>query len=111
MAVSCLPLQATAGGTNWELVYFRREYKKAGKDKWEQTQLERMKFLSNNKWNGKQYSLKTFTGYHRSAYIQLQEAAEHVNFQLPTEHSRVGYLINNIENPDPDLCAALQWYA
>ena len=79
----------------------------AGKDKWEQTQLERMKFLSNNKWNGKQYSLETFTGYHRSAYIQLQEAAEHVNFQLPTEHSRVGYLINNIENPDPDLRAAL----
>jgi hypothetical protein len=79
----------------------------AGKDKWEQTQLERTKFLTNTKWNGKSYSLEVFTGYHRSAYIQLQEAADHVNFQLPTEHSRVGYLINNIENPDPDLRAAI----
>ena len=79
----------------------------AGKDKWEQTQLDRMKFMTTTKWNGKSYSLEVFTGYHRSAYIQLQEAATHVNFQLPTQHSRVGYLINNIENPDPDLRAAI----
>jgi hypothetical protein len=79
----------------------------AGKDKWEQTQKERLNFLMTTKWNGKSYSLEVFTGYHRSAFIQLQEASAHVDFQLPTEQSRVGFLLDNIMNPDPDLCAVI----
>jgi hypothetical protein len=79
----------------------------AGKDKWEQLQLEKTRFLMNTKWNGKTYSLEKFTGLHRSFFVQLQEAALHVNFQLPTEFTRVGYLINNITNGDPDLRAAI----
>ena len=59
--------------------------------------------MMNTKWNGRTYSLEKFTGLHRSAYIQLEEASQHVNFQLPTEHTRVGYLIDNIQNSDPDL--------
>ena len=39
--------------------------------------------------------------------MQMQEAALHVAFQLPNEHSRVGYLIENIVNSDPDLRAAI----
>ena len=61
----------------------------------------------NTKWNGRQYSLEKFTGLHRSSYVMLEEASIHVNFQLPTEHSRVGYLLDNITNQDPDLRAAL----
>lgn len=79
----------------------------AGNDKWEQLQDARSKFLMNTKWNGKNYSLEKFTGMHRSSYVQLQEAATHVNFQLPTENTRVSYLINNINNSDPDLRAAI----
>ena len=79
----------------------------AGKDKWEKLQKDKMLFLINTKWNGKVYSLEKFTGLHRSSYIQLEEAAQHVHFQLPTEHSRVGYLIDNIQNTDPDLRAAI----
>ena len=79
----------------------------AGQDKWEQLQQDKVKFLMNTKWNGRNYSLDKFTGIHRSSFVQLQEAAEHVNFQLPTQHTRVGYLINNIENNDPDLRAAI----
>ena len=37
----------------------------------------------------------------------MQEAAEHITFQLPTEHTRIGYLINNIQNNDPDIRAAI----
>ena len=66
-----------------------------------------MKFLINNKWNGRQYGLDKFTNLHQTAYIQLNEAAIHVNFQLPNEHSRVDYLIDNITNTDPDLRAAI----
>ena len=78
-----------------------------GKDKWESLQKERMDFLMNTKWNGRVYSLDKFCGAHRSAYVQLQEASSHVPFQLPTEHTRVGYLIDNINNNDPDLRAAI----
>jgi hypothetical protein len=79
----------------------------AGSDKWEQLQKEKSKFLMNTKWNGRNYSLEKFTGMHRSSFVQLQEAALHVNFQLPTEHTRVGYLVDNINNVDPDLRAAI----
>ena len=79
----------------------------AGEDKWEQLQKDKHRFLMNTKWNGRNYSLEKFTGLHRSSFIQLQEAAAHVHFQLPTEHTRVGYLIDNIENSDPDLRAAI----
>ena len=79
----------------------------AGNDKWEQLHKDRSKFLMNTKWNGKNFSLEKFTGMHRSSFVQLEEASDHVNFQLPTEHTRVGYLIDNINNPDPDLRAAI----
>jgi hypothetical protein len=79
----------------------------AGNDKWEQLQQARSLFMMNTKWNGRNYSLEKFTGMHRSSYVQLQEASTHVHFQLPTEHTRVGYLLSNITNADPDLKAAL----
>ena len=62
----------------------------AGQDKWEQMQKDKMKFIMNTKWNGCIYSLEKFTRIHRTAYVQLEEASIHVNFQLPTEHTRVG---------------------
>jgi hypothetical protein len=79
----------------------------AGIDKWEQLHKDKSKFLINTKWNGRNFSLEKFTGMHRSAYVHLEEAANHVNFQLPTEHTRVGYLIDNLNNADPDLRAAI----
>ena len=37
----------------------------------------------------------------------MQQAALHVDFQLPTGHLRVSFLLDNITNNDPDLRAAL----
>ena len=79
----------------------------AGNDKWEAIEKEKSKFMLNTKWNGRQYGLDKFTNLHRSAYVALEEAAIHVDFQLPNEHTRVGYLLDNITNSDPDLRAAL----
>ena len=79
----------------------------AGQDKWERMQKDKFKFLMNTKWNGRSYGLEKFTGQHRSNFIALQECQLHVNFQLPTEHTRVGYLLDNIVSTDPDLRAAL----
>ena len=79
----------------------------AGQDKWEALVKDRMRFIMQTKWNGKTYSLEKFTGLHRSAYVSLESASEHVDFQLPSEHSRVGFILDNVTNSDPDLRAAL----
>lgn len=78
-----------------------------GSDKWEQLQKENLKFLMNTKWTGKVYSLEKFTGLHRSKFVQLEECQIHVNFQLPSEFTRVGFLLDNVISKDPDLVAAL----
>ena len=92
---------------NGRAAWFAITNSHAGDDKWEAIEKEKTKFLINTKWNGRQYGLDKFTNLHRSAYVALEEAALHVQFQLPNEHSRVGYLLENIVNTDPDLRAAL----
>ena len=79
----------------------------AGQDKWEDVHKTKSKWLMNTKWNGKSYGLDKFTGMHRAAYVALEEASQHVNFQLPNEHTRVGYILDNIESQDSDLKARL----
>jgi hypothetical protein len=37
----------------------------------------------------------------------MQQCAEHVDYQLPNEHSRVGYLLDAIQSTDPSLQAAM----
>jgi hypothetical protein len=39
--------------------------------------------------------------------MQLQAASVHIEYQLPNKHSRVGYLIDSIQNNDPGLQAGL----
>ena len=98
------PYSRTKNGRSaWEAIISSH----AGNDKWEQIEKSQTKFMINHKWNGKQYGLDKFTNLHRTAFVALQEAGIHVNFQLPNEHTRVGYLIDNINNSDPDLRAAL----
>ena len=79
----------------------------AGNDKWESLQKENTRWLMNTKWNGLTYSLEKFCNHHRSRFVNLEEAKNHVDFQLPTAHTRVGYLLDNITNDDADLRAAI----
>ena len=37
----------------------------------------------------------------------MQASADHVQYQLPNEHSRVGFLLEAIQCPDPGLQAAM----
>ena len=59
------------------------------------------------KWNGKKYSLEVFCSHHRNKHSQLVEAAQNVQFQVPDEHTRVGYLLDNIEHQDANLRASI----
>ena len=78
-----------------------------GEDKWEAIKKAAEDCLHNDKWNGQSnYSLEKHCAKHRNAYVQLQNCAEHIHVEVPSGHSRVGYLLESIKCPDPALQAA-----
>ena len=59
-------------------------------------------------WKGQSnFSLENFISQHRNAYVSMQASAEHVQYQLPNEHSRVGFLLEVIQCSDAGLQAAM----
>jgi hypothetical protein len=80
----------------------------AGEDKWESEIKTKEALLHGIQWKGQSnYSLERHAAQHRNAYVSLVACAEHVAYQLPNEHSRVGYLLDSIQNNDPGLQAAM----
>jgi len=80
----------------------------AGVDKWEAELKRQEDIMHTRKWKGQNnFPLEGFVSQHRSAYVSMQACATHVQYQLPTQHSRVGYLLNAIENGDAGLQAAM----
>jgi hypothetical protein len=80
----------------------------AGEDKWESEIKTKEALLHGIKWKGQSnYTLERHAAQHRNAYVSLVACAEHVDYQLPNEHSRVGYLLESIQNNDPGLQAAM----
>jgi hypothetical protein len=75
---------------------------------WDAVASEMNEFLMNAKFTGQgNFSLKSYLNKHRNCYVRLERAAEHVQCQLPTQRTRVGYLLKNIEVEDGGLHAAL----
>ena len=104
-AASIKPFQRAKNGRG-ALESLRRQY--AGVDKWE-TELKRQDDLLHTRvWKGQSnFSLEKFVQQHRNAYVSMQQCAEHVAFQLPNEHTRVGYLLEAIQTTDAGLQAAI----
>ena len=66
------------------------------------------KILHTSIWKGQSnFTLESFVVQHRNAFIMLEQCAEHVTFQLPNPHSRVGYLLDAIQTLDAGLQAAM----
>jgi hypothetical protein len=64
--------------------------------------------LHTREWKGQiNYTLERFVQQHRTAYVSMQSCAEYVEYQLPTEHTRVGYLLEGIQCNDAGLQAAM----
>ena len=60
------------------------------------------------KWKGQSnYPLEKHCVQQPTAYVSLVSCADHVAYQFPNEHSRVGYLLDSIQNNDPGLQAAM----
>ena len=80
----------------------------AGVDKWETELKKQEKVIHTRPWKGQSnYSLEKFVSMHRNAFISMQQCAQHVSYQLPNDHSRVGYLLDNIQCNDAGLQAAM----
>ena len=80
----------------------------AGVDKWNAEITKQEAVLHTRKWKGQSnYALEKHCGMHRNAYVQMEAASQHVQYQLPNKHSRVGYLLASIENNDAGLQAGM----
>ena len=80
----------------------------AGNDKWEAEIKKQEQLLHTRVWKGQSnFSLEQFISQHRNAYVSMQACAEHVQYQLPNEHSRVGFLLEAIQCSDAGLQAAM----
>ena len=104
-AASIKPFQrGTDGRVAWKAL--TSQY--AVKDKWEAEIKHQEQLLHTRVWKGQSnFSLENFISQHRNAYVSLQASAEHMQYQLPNEHSRVGFLLEAIQCSDPGLQAAM----
>lgn len=104
-AASIKPYQRTRNGREAWLA-LSSQY--AGNDKWEAEIKKHEQFIHTRVWKGQtNFTLERFIAQHRNAYVSMQAAAEHVTYQLPNEHSRVGYVLDNIQCNDAGLQAAM----
>ena len=104
-AASIKPFQRTKDGSGaW--VALTSQY--AGKDKWEAEIKKQQQLLYIRIWKGQSnFSLEHFISQHHNAYVSMSACAEHVQYQLPNEHSRVGLLIDAIQCSDARLQATM----
>jgi hypothetical protein len=80
----------------------------AGEDKWESELKKDKSLLHTRKWKGQSsFPLEKHCAQHHNAFISMEQCAQHVDYQLPNQHSRVGYLLAGIKNNDPGLQAAM----
>lgn len=104
-AASIKPYQRARNGRSaWQALI--NQY--CGQDKWEAEIKKQEQLLHTRKWKAQSnYSLESFIASHRNAYVSMEACAQHVKYQLPNEHSRVGFLLDGIECSDAGLQAAM----
>jgi hypothetical protein len=80
----------------------------AGVDKWEAKIKKQEQLLHTRVWKGNtNFLLESFISQHRNAFVSIQACAEQVQYQLPNEHLRVGFLLEGIQCADAGLQAAM----
>ena len=81
----------------------------ARQDKWEQELKKQDDLLHTRVWRCQSnFILERFAQQHRNAYVSMQSCSQHVQYQLPTEHTRVEYLLAAIQCNDAGVQAAME---
>lgn len=87
------------------LIAIRTQF--AGIDVYEAMIGKAVDFMTNRKWTGTtNVTLHSHIAKHRSSYMDLTVAAEHVPHQLPNGRTRVTNLLESITCKDPEVIAA-----
>ena len=82
----------------------------AGKDKWAAEIKRQEQLLHTRVWKGQSnFSLEKFIAQHCNAFVLMRACAEHIQYQLPNGHSRVGFLLDAIQTSD--AVSRQQWLA
>lgn len=104
-AASIKPFQRSKNGRGAWLA-LKSQY--AGDDKWEAEIKKQSHLLHTRVWKGQNnFTLERFIAQHRNAFVSMQACSEHIAYQLPNEHTRVGYLLDAIMCSDAGLQAAM----
>ena len=81
----------------------------AGKALFEKEQKDHMDTLLTFTYTGTgNQTLDQFANKHRTAYAGLVRCAEHIQTQVPDEHTRVTYFTQNVKSQDASIRAALE---
>ena len=104
-ATSLKPFQRTKDGRRAFFALFDQH---ASNDKWETELKNADDYLRNFKWkSNSNYTLSKFLDKHRECYSTMKQCAEHVDFQLPNERTRVRCLLEAIVTQDASLQAGI----
>jgi hypothetical protein len=102
---SIKPYQRSKDGRG-ALFSIRNQY--AGRDKWEAELKKQDELIHNHVWKGQSnYSVEKFIAHHRNAFVAMEQCTQHVSFQLPNYHTRVGFLLDGIQSSDAELNATI----
>ena len=102
---SIAPFKRTLDGRG---AYLALKAQYAGKDKWEAIIAKHKEIVSTRVWKGNtNFTLESFVQQHRTAFIMMSSAAEHVPQQLPDGYTRVTDLFSKIQCDDAGLQAAI----
>jgi hypothetical protein len=70
----------------------------AGEDKRESELKKDEGLLHNQRWKGQSnFALEKHCAQHRNVFISVEQCSQHVDYQLPNEHSGVGYVLTSIK--------------
>ena len=70
-----------------------------GSSQWDKIILRAEEIQNNRIWNGRnsRYTLKKHIDMHRDAYNDMVRATEHVQYEVPNEHTRVSRLLRSVQ--------------
>ena len=66
-------------------------------------------YVIKREWNGKnsRFTVRSHIKKHREAHNDMELAAEHISYEVPNGHTRVGRLLKSITSMDPKIVSSI----
>lgn len=80
-----------------------------GTAKWDKIIQEAETYVMKREWDGKnaRFTLKSHINKHREAHNDMVRAADHIAYEVPNEHTRVGRLLKSLTSTNGTVLAAI----